>query len=217
MTAPEARERAYRRLLALYPNWFRQQREEEMIGVLMAGGQGERRPGLGESLDLVRGAAAMRLHPRTKLTRGVAKAMRLMYLGSLLQLLALLTSFLTLQSVRAAILARYPALTAAQWHDIVAVSVVPAWIEAPIMAALWAILALAVGRGVRWARVAFAVLFGIYALGLLGAIARGDVLYAPADIVADALQWLAGFLALGLIVRDATREETLQPPAGAVG
>ena len=217
MTAPEALERAYRRLLALYPKWFRQEHEEEMIGVLLAGGQGQSRPRLGESLDLVRGAAAMRLHPRMPLTRGLATAVRLIYLGAFLQLVALLTSFLTLQSVRAAILARYPALTATQWHYIVAVSVVPAWIEAPIMAALWASLALATGRSMRWARVAFAVVFGIYSLGLLGVIARGDALYAPADIVADALQWFAGFLALALMVRDATREETLQPPAGAVG
>ena len=216
MTDAHALERAYRRLLNLYPKWFRQDHEDEMIGVLLASaGDGRTRPGLAESLDLTRSAFWMHLRPRAPKSRGVVAAVRFMYLGSFLQLVALLTSLVTIGSVKAAVVAHYPALTAAQWHYIVATQVVPAQIAAPITAVLWASLAWASGRGMRWAKVAFAVLFGFFTLGLLGALGQGDAIYATADVIADGLQWLAGFLALVLIVRDATRAETVRPPAGA--
>jgi hypothetical protein len=55
-------ERRYRRLLAWYPPGFRREQEEEMLAVLMAGArQGQRRPGLMESADLIRSAIWTRL------------------------------------------------------------------------------------------------------------------------------------------------------------
>jgi hypothetical protein len=52
MTAPL--EIRYRRLLAVYPAAHRQAYEEEMVGVLMAGAEpGQRRPALGEAVDLL--------------------------------------------------------------------------------------------------------------------------------------------------------------------
>ncbi len=54
MTAPEIR---YRRLLALYPRDFRQEYEEEMLGVLMA----DPRPGPAQAFDVMRGAIAAHL------------------------------------------------------------------------------------------------------------------------------------------------------------
>ena len=218
MTDPQALERAYRRLLALYPGWFRMEHEEDMIGVLMAGATvGRRSPALAESLDLLRGAAAMHLQARAKTSRGVAAAVRFMYLGSFLQLVALLSSFLTIASVRAAVLARYPAFSAAQWHFIMATQVAPDRIAAPVIAVLWAFLAWLLGRSARWAKLAFAVVFGLFTLGFLSALVQGAAIYATADIIVDSLEWIAGFLALALIVRDATREETMRPPAGAAG
>lgn len=218
MTDQGALERAYRRLLRLYPVWFRAEYEEEMLGILLTGADARRkRPGLAESLDIIRAAAWTHLRPRSPRSPGVAAAIRFIYLGSLLQIVALLTSLLTIGSVKADVLARYPALTAAQWHYVMATQVVPAQIAAPIAAFLWASFAWAIGRGARWARIAFAVLFGLFTLGIIGALAQGDAVYATADMLADSLQWIAGFLALALIVRDATRGETIQPPAGAAG
>ena len=55
-------ERRYRRLLAWYPAAFRQQREEEMLAVLLAAARpGQRRPRPSESFDLIRGAIGTRV------------------------------------------------------------------------------------------------------------------------------------------------------------
>ena len=55
-------ERRYRALLALYPKAFRREHEQEILSVLMAAAQeGQKRPRLGESADLIRSAILMRL------------------------------------------------------------------------------------------------------------------------------------------------------------
>jgi hypothetical protein len=57
-----ALERRYRRLLALYPAAHRDEYGEEMLAVLLARARpGQRRPGLGEALDLARCALAARV------------------------------------------------------------------------------------------------------------------------------------------------------------
>jgi hypothetical protein len=62
MSEPVGLEHGYRRLLAWYPAAFRSEQGEEMLAVLMAGAQpGQRRPGLLESLDVLRSAVRMRL------------------------------------------------------------------------------------------------------------------------------------------------------------
>jgi hypothetical protein len=62
MSEPAALEQGYRRLLAWYPVRFRSEQGEEMLAVLMAGAQpGQRRPGLMESMDVLRSALGMRL------------------------------------------------------------------------------------------------------------------------------------------------------------
>jgi hypothetical protein len=55
-------ERRYRRLLACYPRAFRLEHEQEMLAVLMAGAdEGQQRPRLGESANLMKHALWMRL------------------------------------------------------------------------------------------------------------------------------------------------------------
>jgi hypothetical protein len=62
MTELAGLEQRYRRLLAWYPKAFRHDQGEEMLGVLMAGARrGQRRPGLGDSADLIRSAVVMRV------------------------------------------------------------------------------------------------------------------------------------------------------------
>jgi hypothetical protein len=62
--APVGLEICYRRLLRWYPAEHRALRQEEMLGVLMAGAKpGRRRPSLAESADLLLGAARIRLRP----------------------------------------------------------------------------------------------------------------------------------------------------------
>jgi hypothetical protein len=58
-------ERRYRRLLAFYPAPFRREHEEEILSVLMDGAvQGQQRPGLAESVNLLAHALSMRLHAK---------------------------------------------------------------------------------------------------------------------------------------------------------
>src|SRR5580692_9915428 len=53
----EGRLRRYRHLLAWYPAAFQHDQGDELLGVLMAGArQDQRRPGLGESADLIKSA-----------------------------------------------------------------------------------------------------------------------------------------------------------------
>jgi hypothetical protein len=62
MTESSRLERRYRSLLALYPQAFRREHEQEILSVLMAAApEGQKRPRLGESADLVRSAIFMRL------------------------------------------------------------------------------------------------------------------------------------------------------------
>ena len=64
MTDQEHLERAYRRRLAWYPREFRDENEQEILAVLMAGApDGQRRPGLAESADLIRSGLWMRMRP----------------------------------------------------------------------------------------------------------------------------------------------------------
>lgn len=61
MTDSTDLERRYRRLLAFYPKAFRREREREILSVLMAGAaQGQRRPRMAESFDLLTNAITMR-------------------------------------------------------------------------------------------------------------------------------------------------------------
>ena len=65
MSDPAVLERRYRRLLAWYPQPFRREHEEEMLAVLMAGArQGQRRPGVAESANLIMSALGMWLRRR---------------------------------------------------------------------------------------------------------------------------------------------------------
>jgi hypothetical protein len=62
MTESSRLERRYRSLLALYPKAFRREHEQEMLAVLMAAArEGQERPRLAESADLVRSAIFMRV------------------------------------------------------------------------------------------------------------------------------------------------------------
>jgi len=57
-------ERRYRRLLAWYPAEHRRVHAEEMVGVLLASARnGQRRPSLADTLDLIKGGIQTRLRP----------------------------------------------------------------------------------------------------------------------------------------------------------
>ena len=210
MTGPAPLERRYRRVLACYPKGFRRESEEEMVAVLLATAhEGQRRAGLAESVDLVRGALRMHLG-MSRSPRPVLNAVRLMCAGAVLELAVLVIVLVTLGSVRSAIVQNF---TAAQWHTTVLTQVVPVLASAPVGAGVWLWLAWANGRGYDWARPAFMALFGLLTMELLIGVGGGTALYAPADLIATTVLWLAGLAAMVLIFSTSAGPYYQQEPA----
>ena len=70
MTDAADLERRYRRLLKCFPARYRREHEQEILSVLMAGAaEGQRRPGLADSADLVMSAIFMRWREMTRQPR----------------------------------------------------------------------------------------------------------------------------------------------------
>jgi hypothetical protein len=215
MTGSADLERRYRRLLAWYPRGFRHEHEDEILSVLLAGAEdGRRRPGLAESTDLIWSATWMRLRPGApRSTRTVFAAVRLMYVGAVVELCTLITVVATLGSLRSAVLQRDPDYTAAQWHAEVTGHIVPLEVCASLAIGVWLWMAWANGRGHRWARVVFAVFFGLTTVSLLTGVAQGSATYAPADLLAGGVLWLVALATVALIFNKQSGPHYTQPPA----
>ena len=70
MTDATDLERRYRRLLKCFPTRYRHEHEQEILSVLMAGAaEGQRRPGLADSADLVMSAIFIRWREVTRQPR----------------------------------------------------------------------------------------------------------------------------------------------------
>jgi hypothetical protein len=213
-----ALERRYRRLLTLYPRFFRSDSEDEILAVLMACARtGQRWPDLADCTDLLGSAVAMRLGPgRSSPPRTVARAVRLMRVGAATEVAGLLIALATASSVQSALIREHVTFLAGHWHDLLL------FIElgVPVPFCLWLWLAWANGRGHRWARAAFAGVFGTYTLLVLGKLAAGAATYAPADLLVVGLQWLIGLAVVVLLFSRSAgtfyRHQST-PPAAALG
>jgi hypothetical protein len=193
-------ERGYRRLLACYPRDFRRDSGPEMLGVLMDSARdGQRRPGLAESADLLRGALVLWLRPGVPSSaRALRAAVELMYAAAVLEVTAAVTIGLTAGRLRTAVLLRHPALAPAQLHAL-SFELTAKTIAAPLMALLLVLLARANGRGQDWARLTFTAMFALSTLGVLTAVADGGATYAPADIAVGTALVLVELAAVALI------------------
>jgi hypothetical protein len=200
-------ERRYRRLLAFYPRRYRRRHEQEILAVLLEGASpGQRRPSLAEAASLVRSGVTMRLRPgvpRSACT--MRRAVRLMYLGALLELGVLAVVAATASRLHSAILAHDHSYTAAQWHTEFHQHILPLEIAAPVAACVWVWLAWANGRGHAWARVLFLVFVGVTSASLLSGLAGGALTYAPADAVAGIVLWVVALAAVALILSGQSR------------
>jgi hypothetical protein len=194
-------ERGYRRVLACYPKAFRQENEDEILGVLMdTAEEGQRRVGLAETAALIRGALRMRLRPGPgRPPRTVSTAVRLMCIGAAVELAALVTLVATAGSLKTAVLARDPA----QWHTAL-LMLTAKEVFAPIGIALWLWLAWANGRGHDWARLIFTWFFAMLTVSLLAALAQHVAVYAPADLAALTALWLVALASVALIFSKAS-------------
>ena len=192
-------ERRYRRLLAAYPRSFRAENEEEILAVLLdCAADGQTRPGLSASADLIKGAVWMRLRPPGRPPRALIAAVRLMLLGAVVEAGALVYVLTMGGSIRAGFRHAYPAATAAQLHT-VAVHLTVDKIAAPVVLVLWLWLAWFNGRGNQYARVLYVFFYAILAIGLLITLTAGATRVAPAGVAIDAASCAIGLAALVLI------------------
>ena len=210
-------ERGYRRLLACYPRSFRKDSEEELLTVLLAtAAEGQRRPSLAESADLLRGALRMRMG-LSRTPRTVLYAVRLMYLGAVAQLAVLIIVILTAGHIRTAVrtaMVAYhnPAVTAQVMHA-VNISLVVDQVVIPVLAVLWLFMAWANGKGYDWARVATISLFGLSSAGMLIDLMQGSAKYAPAALIGAGVEWVIGLAAVVLILRKQSWPYYVRHPA----
>ena len=193
-------ERGYRRLLAFYPTAFRRENEEEILAVLLACAQdGQTRPGLKASVDLLKGAARMRLRPRPGQPRMVFAAVWLMIVAAAAELGVMVTLLATQSGIKADLIARYPAYAHA-----VNVQVTLDVIVGPLVIAVWLWPAWMSSRGKQRGRVAFAVFFGITSLSVLYSLSQGSLVYAPAAMSVGLGIWAIAAAAIMLIFNKAS-------------
>ena len=127
----------------------------------------------------------------------VLNAVRLMYAGAVIEVLAVVIALVTRASLKSTILARHPAYTAAQLHAAEAARTVPLIVGGVIAAGLWIWMAWANRQGRGWARVVSAVFFAINTLDLI--VAALVVKGAVASQVIGAVIWLVGLTVIVLI------------------
>ena len=197
-------ERGYRRLLAWYPKWFRLQNTEEILSVLMACAQeGQTRPSLEAAVDLLKGAARMRLRPTPGQPRTVFAAVWLMITGAAAELGVMVTLLATQNEIKADLITRYPAYAHAIRHA-VNVQVTLDVVVGPVVIAVWLWLAWMSSRGKQRGRVAFAVLFGFTSLSVLYSLSQGSLVYAPAAMSVGLGIWAIAAAAIMLIFNKAS-------------
>jgi hypothetical protein len=201
MTDSAELERGYRRWLRWYPKEFRRAHETEILGVLLeTAREGQRRPGLTECLDLLGSAVRMHLRPRvSRSDRSVIAAVKVMYLGAVVELATAITIVATIGAVRANVVTTNPRLTDVQWHAVVAGQFEPLEVAAVVAVGFWLWMAWAIGRGHRWARMVFAGFFGLNTVSLLNGVANGSAVYARADLAIGIGLWLVELAAIALI------------------
>jgi hypothetical protein len=182
-------ERRYRRRLACYPRAFRRENEDEILAVLLACAEdGQQRPGLAASADLIRGAVRMRLRLAGRPPRTVRAAARLMGLGAAVKLASLVILITTAGRVRSAVAHRYPGVAVAQ-HT-VNVQLPIDYIGTAVGLAVWLLLIWRLIRGSHRVRIALAVYFTLASLAVVVAIAQGSATLAPADLIAGSVDCL---------------------------
>jgi hypothetical protein len=213
MTDQEQLERAYRRLLAWYPREFRRENGPEILAVLLADApDGQRRPGLAQSADLIRYGLWMRLRPSVPRSAGTVRAaVKLMYAGAAVNAVNLVILLAVIADIKIyhAILGDH--LTATQVSHVNTRFITTFIVLCAIPIAVWLWMARACGRGRNWARIVSTVLFGLATLNLTSVFSRlppgihftfVPEAFGPALPV---LYWLVGLAVVWLLWRPASR------------
>ncbi|MGH3154134.1 MAG: hypothetical protein ACRDOB_25875 [Streptosporangiaceae bacterium] len=205
MTDQAHLERGYRRLLAWYPREFRRQNGQEILAVLMARApDGQRRPGLAESADLISSGLWMRLRPSVpRSARTVRAAVWLMCAGAAVSTVNLITNLVFIADVKAYHAVLGHRLTAAQVGQLSMLLITEAVISALVPITLWLWMARASGQGRNWARILSTALFGLATLDLTGAFGTPGIQVSLVPVVfgpiVPVLTWLVGLAAVWLL------------------
>jgi hypothetical protein len=224
MTDHEHLERAYRRLLAWYPREFRRENGPEILAVLMAGARdGQRRPGLAGSADLIRSGVWMRLRasvPQSAPT--VRAAVRLMYAGAMVStvnLIILLALTVDIKAYHAVLGYHLTAAQVSQFNTSPVTNPLGGGIGLAILScvaqpALWLWMARANGQGGDWARRMSTQWFCLATLSLASVFLQSPLpRYVPAvhlsfvpllGPIVLVLTWLPGAAAVWLLWRPAS-------------
>ena len=126
----------------------------------------------------------------------VRAAVGLMCAGAVLTLADVVTVLVTLGGVR---WAAAHDIGAGQW-PIVMLTRVDFWLaSAPIGAGVWLWLAWANGQGYHWARTAFVAFFVLLTMVLFVGLGGDRLPYTWRDVLATAVLWLVGLVAMALI------------------
>jgi hypothetical protein len=212
MTDQTNLERGYRRLLAWYPRAFRRENGPEILAVLMACARdGQRRPGLAESADLIRSGLWMRLRPGVpRSARTVRAAVQFIYGGAVVSTVNLIIVLAFIGEIKAYHAVLGHRFTAAQVSHLgLSTFVITELIVSSLVPiALWLWMARANGQGRNWARRLSVVLFAVATLDLTGAFGTPGMqvefvpmLFGPTLPV---LTWLVGLAAVWLLWRPAS-------------
>ena len=126
----------------------------------------------------------------------VRNAVRLMYAGAALEVIAAIVAVLTSGSLKSAILKNHPNYTAAQLHTAEVDRATIVIIGTLIGIGLWIWMAQANGRGLSWARVLSAVFFGISTLSLLLSLVAARTV---GTLIIGVIIWLVGLAAIILL------------------
>jgi hypothetical protein len=133
---------------------------------------------------------------RAEAPQSVRNAIKLMYAGMALEVVALIVALVSAGSLKSGILTKHPHYTTTQLHAAEAARTIPIVIGAVIAIALWFWMARANGRGLPWARTTSAVFFGLSTLALLFSIVT---IHATASLIVGVIIWLVGLAAIILL------------------
>jgi hypothetical protein len=210
MTDQADLERGYRRLLAWYPRAFRRENGREILAVLMAcAPDGQRRPGLAESADLVKSGLRMRLRPGApRSAPTVRAAFWLMYAGAVVSTVNLINSTYLI-TVQASIddnkihHLTLPELTGAiQVQPIQPLAVTASVVSGLAVTGLWLWMARSAGQRRNWARVVAAALFALATLEITLVLAAPRLISLtgnPGGWLPALVTWPVGAAAVGLL------------------
>jgi hypothetical protein len=192
MTNQANLERGYRRLLAWYPPAFRRDHGEELLAVLMAyAPDGQRRPGLAASADLIRSGLWMRLRPSVpRSAPTVRAAVRLMYAGAAVTTLSLIITIISLAFIGSG----WGSLRLFGHSQPLPVVITVGIMGGLILIGLWLWMARANGQGRNWARILSTVLFGLATLHLSNNTGAVEWVFAV-------VTWLVGLAVVWLLWR----------------